>query len=84
MNRILREQFVRLHEGTDLQRFHEELQGRYCCKRADGEGCAGWRSKGPCTLEDGCQRVRWDKIEPPPPAGDLDIGVVRDSTYFFS
>jgi DNA-directed RNA polymerase len=84
MNSILRDQFVRLHQSTDLDRLAEQMQERYCCERGEGRSCAGWETSGPCTLEEGCRRVRWELLPPPPPPGDLDINVVRDSTYFFS
>ena len=55
MNRILREEFVRLHESTDLKRMQEQWEQHYALKLPD-----------------------------PPEPGELDIAVVKDSTYFFS
>ena len=84
MNEVLREQFVRLHEDTDLASLLEQLKDRYACKRGEGESCAGYHRKGVCTLEKGCCRVRWDELSDPPELGELDINVVKESTYFFS
>ena len=85
MNTILRDEFIALHESTDLKSFHEQLQDHYCCKLGNGPSCEGYDTDGPCKHADGCMRVRWEKLEDEPPTpGELDISVVRDSTYFFS
>jgi DNA-directed RNA polymerase len=87
MNTILRDQFVALHQSTDLPRLYEQLQQTYSCKLGHGTSCEGYDDgkKGPCKHAENCMRVRWDKLDGPPPAqGELDIAVVRDSVYFFS
>ena len=87
MNTILRDEFVALHESTDLARLYEQLQAHYTCKHGRGRACPGHDGApdGPCTHAEGCLRVRWERLDEEPPApGELDIGVVRDSTYFFS
>ena len=84
MNVILREEFVELHKQATLDGLLEQLKEKYCCARGEGEQCAGWNSDGPCNVEDGCRRVKWEQLEPPPKPGDFDIEQVKDSTYFFS
>ena len=84
MNEVLREEFVRLHEQTTLAGLYEQLKERYSCCRGEGVACPGYDSKGPCEYEPGCLRVRWGKLDDPPPPGDFDINMVKDSVYFFS
>ncbi len=89
MNTILRDEFVNLHQSTDLARLDQQLRAHYCCKLGLGERCPGYNESedlGPCThAGGGCLRVRWERAEmEPPPQGELDISVVRDSPYFFS
>ena len=84
MNRILREEFVRLHEMTTLEGLLEQLKEKYSCCRGEGESCPGYKANGPCQYAEGCMRVRWEKLPDPPPSGDLDLEIVNASTYFFS
>ena len=86
MSTILRDEFVRLHESTGLQQLREEMHSRYSCKLGLGNQCDGYDAgDGPCKHVEGCPRVRWEKLKKPVPQhGELDLSVVRDSTYFFS
>lgn len=91
MNAILRDQFVDLHRPNLLQRLRDEWLERYACCRGEGAACAeydpGPESAHKQCAQPGCKRVRWDApgVRLPMPArGELDIGVVRDSTYFFA
>ena len=87
MSRILREEFIALHESTDLARLYEQLKNSYWCKLGIGNSCPGYAGikNGPCRHVEGCRRVRWDETEDEPPStGELDINAVRESTYFFS
>lgn len=87
MNAILRDEFVALHESTDLARLYDEMRANYSCKLGLESACPGYDSSdaGPCKHSADCRRVRWERLEDDPPAtSELDLSVVRDSTYFFS
>lgn len=93
MNAILREQFVALHKPNLLEKLYDEWRARYTCCRGEGAACADFNRvdmKGPerCSTP-GCQRVRWDDsrsraLLAMPARGDLNIDVVKESTYFFA
>lgn len=81
MNRVLREQFVALHQEPVLERLREEFLAKYHGYvvpidgvRMEGEG-KQWRALG------GWRPI---SIKPLPPRGNFDITQVLMSDYFFS
>lgn len=81
MNRILREQFVALHQEPVLERLREEFLARYHGYVVPVGGVRMEGESKQCRALGGWRPI---SIRPLPPRGDFDIEQVLMSDYFFS
>ncbi|XP_020649818.3 DNA-directed RNA polymerase, mitochondrial [Pogona vitticeps] len=74
MNRVCREQFVRLHQQPILEDLSQFMLKKYCAGSL----------MNTTNKNSGLREKLMERLSDIPPKGDFDLQKVKDSTYFFS